>query len=388
MSRPIGRTVMLFATVAAVGIGFSCAAPAAPPVVACGVPFAAIDDWQAASFEEAGIDGSILCSLNSKLDARPEMKVHAVVVARRGKLVFETYRRGDDENSAIKLGAVTRGAQTLHDVFSVSKSVVSLLVGVALDRRLIKGVHESVFSFFPEYSDIETPEKDRIELHHLLTMSAGLAADEELSYSNPLNTGRQMEASATPYRHVLERRVAHAPGEVWNYDGGCTMLLAAVLQKVTGKSLVDFAKEALFDPLGITDFSWAKMDASGEAAAASGLRLRPRDLAKIGQLLLNDGGWNGRQIISKDWIAASVRPRLDPRWSAMRYGYQWWVGSSNIGKGTFDWIVALGLGGQRLFVIPEFDLIVVINAGLYEDDLQHWFTLRILENFVLAALQD
>jgi len=164
------------------------------------------------------------------------------------------------------------------------------------------------------------------------------------------------------------------------------MLLSAVLQKATGRSLPDFAREALFEPLGVKDFYWTSLKASGELAGHAGLRLRPRDMAKIGQLLLNEGVWNGRRIVSKEWLDESVRPLYPVTWNADRYGFQWWVGKSRVGERTFPWIAAWGLGGQRVFVVPESNLVVAINAGFYQHDIIS-IPVGIL-NLVLASVRD
>ena len=156
-----------------------------------------------------------------------------------------------------------------------------------------------------KYADLRTPDKDRIRLRDLLTMTAGLHANEDVPWESRSNTERLMEESPDPYRTVLSAVVERPPGESWNYNGGCTMLLSAVLQKATGRSLPDFAREALFEPLGVKDFYWTSLKASGELAGHAGLRLRPRDMAKIGQLLLNEGVWNGRRIVSKEWLDES-----------------------------------------------------------------------------------
>src|SRR5262245_30621494 len=148
----------------------------------CSLSLQATNEWKITSLENAKLDEQTLCALNKVLDKSPEMNVHAVVVIRGGNLVFETYRKGDDENWGTKFEQVTHTAQMLHDVRSVSKSIVSLLIGIALDRKLIASIDEPIFSFFPEYSDIRTEEKDRIQLRHLLTMTAGLDANEDISY--------------------------------------------------------------------------------------------------------------------------------------------------------------------------------------------------------------
>jgi len=359
---------------------------AAEPTMVCGAPLTTDKEWPTTSLKNAKFDEQKLCLLIKLLDNNPKMNVHAVVIIRGGNIVFETYRPGNDENWGTKLRNEAHTAQTLHDVRSVSKSVVSLLVGIALDRKLIASVDEPVFSFFPEYSAVRTPEKERIQLRHLLTMTAGLAANEDVPYESSLNTERAIYESSDPYKRVLELQVEQPPGVVWNYNGGCTMLLGAVLQKVTGKSLTEFAKDALFDPLGITSFYWTRVSPSGEPSAGAGLRLRPRDMAKIGQLLINKGVWNGHRVVSQEWIDQSTQPRYPVTWNSNRYGFHWWVGSSNAGKRTVQWVAGWGFGGQRVFVIPDLELVVAINAGLYESGAQSIVPLSIL-GMVLDAIQ-
>jgi len=322
--------------------------------VSCGFASDINAELPTVSLEEAKMNPAILCTLDEKLDARPEANVHAVVVLRNGHLVFETYRKGDDMRWGTKLGEISYTPSKVHDVRSITKSVVSLLVGVALDRKLIASVDEPVFNYFPEYAEIRTPEKEGITLRHLLTMSAGLRANEDVDWYSPVNTEREMYQSADPYKAVLNQKLWNKPGEQWNYNSGCTMLLAAVLEKVTGKPWTDFAKEALFDPLGIKEFEWITVEPSKKTAAGGGLRLRPRDMAKIGQLVLNKGVWNGQPIVSAGWIEDSLKPRY-AGWGK-RYGYQWWIGVSDIGGTSYEWIAAWGFGGQRVFIVPKLDL--------------------------------
>jgi CubicO group peptidase (beta-lactamase class C family) len=353
---------------------------------ACGAPVETDSDWPTALPEEVGLDAARLCSIAKMLDGSPWMNVHAVVVVRGGKLVYETYRAGEDDKWGRKLGVVSYAPHLQHDLRSISKSVVSLLVGIALDRKLIASIDEPIFSYFPERAALHTLEKDRIQLSHLLTMSSGLAWDEKRPYSDPKNSEIMMIRSTDPYRFVLEQTVLWEPGKTWNYNGGNTQLLAGVVERTTGKWLTDFAKEALFEPLGITSFEWVKMPANGNVAAASGLRLRPRDMAKIGKLVLGKGLWNGRRVVSESWIRESTQGRFDV-WSTNRYGYHWWVGTSTIGGRNIAWIAAMGLGGQRIYMVPSHDLVVVITAGLYASDDQDWVVRNIFENYALASIR-
>ena len=274
-----------------------------------------------------------------------------------------------------------------HDLRSISKSATSLLVGIALAEGKFPALDSPVFDSFPELAALRTPEKMHITFRHLLTMSSGLKWDESIPYSNPANSERRMIDSADPVRYVLEQPLAAPPGAVYNYNGGNTTLLAAVLAKTTGRRLDDYAREKLFGPLGIADFEWISMPASGEPAAASGLRLRARDSAKLGQLLLTDGLWNGKQVLPKGWAAESVTPHLNGE-GLYYYGYQWWLGRTMLRGRNLIWSAGFGFGGQRLYVAPELDLVVMINAGHYGGPLQGAIPLGIFTRLVMPALRD
>ena len=368
-----------FLSLAAALVLFQSAAAAEP----CNAPTARDDGWPVAAPASVGLDETRLCSIVEDLAHVKEPNIHAVLVVRHGRLVFERYFPGADEIWAKPLGPVAHGVEVKHDLRSISKSVTSLLLGIALDRKLIASIDEPVLKFFPEYTELRTPAKDRIRLRHLLTMSAGLAWNETISYTNPANGEVRMVRSPDPYRYVLEQPVEEPPVAVFNYSGGATQLLAGVIQRVTGKPLDAFAREALFAPLGITDTQWVKMP-NGEFAAASGLRLRPRDLAKLGQLLLQRGQWQGKQIVSATWIEQSTTPQIDAI-DFLFYGYQWWLGRSLIDGREAPWTAGLGLGGQRLFVVPALDLVVVITAGYYDSPVQRWLPWQIFRGYVMRA---
>ena len=357
----------------------------AQPAASCGTPTVRGDGWSIAAPAKAGLDGAQLCALSKWLDGFPQANVHSVVVARRGALVFERYFTGDDEIWGRPIGVVEHGPDVKHDLRSISKSVTALLVGIALDRKLIASIDEPVFKFFPEHADLRTPEKDRILLRHLLTMSAGLAWNENIPYSNPANSERRMTDAPNTYRYILEQRLADRPGAHFNYSGGATQLLAGIVQKAAGKPIEEFAREALFAPLGITDVTWTKMP-NGDAAAASGLRLTSRDLAKLGQLMLARGEWNGRKVVSADWIVQSTTPQVEAI-DFLFYGYQWWLGRSMIDRRELPWTAGFGLGGQRLFIVPALDLVVVTTTGLYNSPMQRWVPWEIFRRHVMNAVQ-
>jgi CubicO group peptidase (beta-lactamase class C family) len=349
----------------------------------CGVPEIATGDWRIETQANSGIDPERLCDLIDQLGAL-NANIHGVLIVRGGALVFEHYRSGPDERWGRPLGETVHGPNIKHDVRSVSKSVVSLLTGIALDYKLVADIDRPVFIFFPEYASARTPAKDRILLHHLLTMSSGFAWDENRPYTDPKNSEVLMNMMPEPYRYVLDQALTNEPGTKWNYSGGDVALLGAIIQKASGKRLAEFAREMLFDPLGITDFEWLDMP-SGEVAAASGLRLRPRDMAKLGQLALDRGTWKGKQIVSAQWLTDSARPRFATE--TVHYGYLRWVASSQIANRKIDWFEAYGLGGQRIIVIPTLDLVVIFTTGRY-NIVDRWkVTEDLLNNFILPAIR-
>ncbi|HEY8874336.1 MAG TPA: serine hydrolase domain-containing protein, partial [Stellaceae bacterium] len=320
-----------------------------------------------------GLDPALICGIGPRLEALKEANAHGVVIARHGRLVYERYFAGNDWRLSTPLGDVNFDAATKHDMRSISKSVTSLLVGIAFDRGLLTDLDAPVFSFFPEYEALRTPEKDRITLRHLLTMSSGLAWNENtVPFTGPSNSYSQMEAAPRADHFVLAQPLAAQPGEVFNYNTGTANLLGLILRKISGKRLDAFAKETLFDPLRIEDWDW-DYDAGFNPAAGTGLRLRPRDLAKIGQLVLQHGVWNGRQVVSSAWIEEAMIPRTTGKSLMLKlvpegissYGFLWWLGRLPVDHPEHDLIVANGYGGQRLFILPDLDLVVVTTAGDY-----------------------
>ena len=210
---------------------------------------------------------------------------------------------------------------------SASKSVASLALGIALDRGLIRSVNEPIFSFFPELSDLRSPEKDRLLVVHALTMSMGLKWVEASPHHNYDNDEVRMNFAPDPCRYVLALPVTAPAGQEFFYNTGALRLVSAIVRKATGRPLDEFARETLFEPMGITKAEWVRV--RGDADTGGGLRLRPRDMAKIGQLVLAGGRWNDRQIVSKAWIDASMTPRIEAT-SDFSYGYLWWLGRSPV----------------------------------------------------------
>ncbi len=340
------------------------------------------DAWQSVSPADAGFAPNVGALLDDAVGRGDLPNLHAVVVARHGKLVLERYYGGPDERWGQPLGTVSFGPDVKHDLRSVSKSIVGLLYGIALDAGQVPTLDQPLVDQFPAYGDLANPRRRSMTIAHALTMTLGTEWDESLPYRDPRNSEIAMEMAADRYRFVLDRPIVADPGSRWVYNGGATALLGHLISKGTGTPLHDYAREKLFQPLGIVDTDWV-LGSNGEPAAASGLRMRPRDLAKIGQLVLDEGRWSGRQIVPPSWLEESFENRV-PADDGLEYGYQWWLG-----RGRVDgrrWIAGFGNGGQRLVIIPDLDLVVAVLAGNYNQPDAWKVSVTIMAKILLPAM--
>src|SRR6516165_3601531 len=294
--------------------------------------------------------------------------LHTLLVSQGGKLVTEHYGRGEDEAWGHPLGTVTFTPDVLHDLRSVSKSVVGLLYGIALADGKVPPPEAKLYDQFPDYPDLAKQSgRDRLTMHHVLSMTLGLEWDEfTIPYGDPRNAENAMEAAPDRYRFILERPIVGEPGVKWAYCGGATALLGHLIGKGTGEPLLAYCRRVLFDPIGFGPVDWAK-GRDGEYRAASGLRLLPRDLLKIGQLVLAGGVWNGQQVVPGDWLKRSLTPAATIA-DGRRYGYHWYLGASPAGPSQRweRWVGGIGWGGQRLYVFPALDLVVAQYCGNYD----------------------
>ncbi len=338
----------------------------------CGMPSVGEDHWQVAAPESVGLTSATLCPMVKWLDDWKQSNIHAVLVVRHGTLVFEHYFSGADEHWGRSVGEVAFGPEIKHDERSVTKSIVALVLGIAIDRGLIKSLGEPVLSFFPDYADLRTPEKDRITLRDLVTMSGGLERKSHGQRRRPL----PLRAAAVGRRAVgaaLELQFGIDRGDRRGAEEG---------DRQVGRRI---GRHAAVRAAGITDVEWPR-NARGDPIAAGALRLRPRDLAKIGQLVLQHGAWNGTQVVPASWIEAATSPQINVSgFTSFFYGYFFWLGRSLADKREVQWAAAVGLGGQRVFIVPSLDLVVVVNAGLYSSRLQSSVPMTILNQYVLRA---
>jgi CubicO group peptidase (beta-lactamase class C family) len=352
-------------------------------------------DWRKLSPTEAGFADDIEARLDKAVAEKRIWNIHGVIVARNGGLVLERYFDGQDDARGKPLGVVSFKPDTLHDLRSASKSIVGLLYGIALAAGKVPPPEQPLMRSFPEYADLlADPERSRWTVHHVLSMTMGTDWDElSIPYTDPANSEIAMDRAPDRYRYVLGRPIVMEHGKRWTYNGGATALLARIIAKGTGKLLHDYAREVLFDPLGMGPTDWFK-GSDGEPIAASGIRMTPRDLVKIGQLMLRGGVWDERVVVPAEWIARCTSPVV-PIDEVREYGYHWYIGRYafetpaalrwNRSRLERYWSAA-GNGGQRLFVIPGLDLLVAVTAGNYDTPDQWIPPTRVVREVVLPAL--
>jgi CubicO group peptidase (beta-lactamase class C family) len=360
-------------------------------------------EWQKAAPADAGFTPDMEARLDKLIGTKRAWGLHGVLVVRDRRIVLERYFEGDDNNWGEERKAVRFDPDTLHNLYSVTKSIVALAYGIALSEGKVPPPSAPLYDQFPEYADLATGDERRKQqtIAHALSMSLGAKWDEiGRSYDNAENDEIGMEMAKDRYHFVLERPVVGPPGKRWHYSGGATALLGRLIAKGTGRSLPDYARAVLFDPLGIGPTEWvtarqtwvARKYGAGddEPVAASGLRMTPRDLARLGQLLLDNGAAGGRQIVPAAWLAECFSPRVSAS-EMQRYGYQWYLGDMEFlagGKVRLEhWVGAAGNGGQRLWVFPELDLVIVVTAGNYSAPDQWLPPIRVVREVVLPSIR-
>jgi CubicO group peptidase (beta-lactamase class C family) len=334
--------------------------------------------WPTSAPEDQGIDPAALDSLLADIESGDYGLVDAFMLIRNGFVV--TNHRFSHDYAAIGLEYDTTRHQynydhpdwhpylrdtDLHTLQSVTKSVTSAALGIAIDEGFLEGVEVPVMPFFQEYAPYETDErKEATTLEDLLTMRSGLQWVTTGGYDSELHSTVQLEASDEWIRFILDRPTDTLPGRHFQYNDGASVLLGKVLWEATGQRIDDWARDRLFRPIGITEFYW-KITPDGEVDTEGGLYLSTEDLARFGYLFLRGGEWDGQQVISPEWVEASTRPvvrdvapdndRPDPG-----YGYQWWVPDQENGQTRV--FAGNGYGGQFVVVSPEHDIVAVFNG--------------------------
>jgi CubicO group peptidase (beta-lactamase class C family) len=312
--------------------------------------------------ESRGMDSGALADLVTLIDSRyPD--IDAVAIVRNGTLVLDA-------------AFYPHEADKLHQVYSVTKSVVSTLIGIAIEHGLVEGLDVSIVNLLSGHVPVEVDDlKASMTLEDVLTMSTGLDCRD--SYLYRWEGLGEMRASGGWAAHVLALPMREEPGTRFEYCNGASHLLSTILTEATGGTALEFGRETLFGPLGIEDVTWREGPDSVSTGYA-GIALRPADMAKIGWLYLQDGAWNGEQLVPSGWTDAATQRHVDAGTAAAGYGYQWWVED--------DYAAAIGYGGQYILVVPEHDLVVAFVSGLSrnqdapEDLLQRYIIPAILSD--------
>jgi len=355
------------------------------------IPAVANDGWEVASAGEEGLNSSDLIEMMDYLASSPGHNIHSILIFKGDKLVFEEYFEGylySNSPPGSNGDFIQYDRETDHYLASVSKSITSVIFGAAVKEGYITNVDTLLRDVLPEYQDILTGDKAGITLEHLLTMSSGLHWDEwSKSYEDPENDVVALFHEEDPIEYILSKRMINTPGAEFLYNSGGTNVLGAVIERATGMGLLDFGNQSLFDPLQVEGGLWERM-AGGYMFASGGIYLRPREQAKIGSLFLNEGSWGNEQIITEDWIAASSTEHIEtddliPQ--AHAYGYQWWIMDFQVNGQIYDCFFAAGWGDQYIFIIPEQDMMVVVNSGnfLNYGGVSIFF---LMEEFILKSL--
>lgn len=341
-------------------------------------PVSATDGWSTVEPGSAGLDTAALSRMEQAIAGSEFKKITSIVIARHGKLAYEKYFDGD--------------ATTLRDTRSATKTITSMLAGIALEHQMLPGLDAKVFFYFPEKQPVSNPDsrKDATTVEDLLTMSSLLECDDWNQYSR--GNEERMYVIEDWVKFFLDLPVKGFPpwvtkpqdspyGRSFSYCTAGVTTLGGVLEKATKTKLAEFAAANLFTPLGIQQVQWP-YSPLGLAQGGGGLRLRSRDLLKLAQLYLNHGTWNDRRIVSQRWVTASTTPHVQID-DDTNYGYLWWLKDFKSGARSYSAYYMSGNGGNKVTAFPALDMVVVITSNNYNTRGMHEQTDRLLTDYIL-----
>jgi CubicO group peptidase (beta-lactamase class C family) len=318
------------------------------------------------NISNSNIDSTKIIELTKLILKDTFPNIHSLLIAEDNKLIYENYFSGKDENWGSGLGYAKHDTNILHDTRSISKSIIAACIDIAIQQQKIKSIDDPVFNYLTDYQEYKTTQNEKIKIRQLLTMSSNIEWDEDVPHGTSANDETQMERSSNPVKYVLSRPMKKISESVWKYNSGGVQVLAEIIKSVSGDNVDKFAEKYLFEPLGIKNYEWTKSHRKFPAAA-SGLRLTSRDLLKFGLLYLNKGQWNGKQVITENWVTETLKTQVyrDKNSTTKGYSFLFWTETDTVKNKSFELIIARGNGGQRIFINKELNLIVVVTAGNY-----------------------
>ncbi|MDQ1833617.1 serine hydrolase domain-containing protein [Massilia scottii] len=331
------------------------------------------DNWTLVPAAEVGMDAAVLADGVASLSDASSHGMSSMLVTRRGKPVLEQYWNGYDKD-------------TLHDLRSATKSITSLLMGVAIDQRLVGGVGDTLSSYLNPLYPNAPAYRLGLKLEDMLTMRSGLDCDD-WTRSSPGNE-ENMYQQTDWVKFYVNLQAPNAPGSVTRYCTGNPMALGRVIAVASKKPIPAFANEFLFGPLNIQSARWAEFDNRNQTDTGGHIHMRPRDMVKLGQLALQKGQWNGKQLVSAAWMAESTRQHTQFTSLPNRngYGYFWWRSVETIKDVPYDVIFADGNGGQYIMIVPALDIVAVFTGENYNLKKAE-FSFSVLNRYILPAVK-
>jgi CubicO group peptidase (beta-lactamase class C family) len=331
------------------------------------------DGWKVSTLSDVGLDEDKIVRVTNGIIEGKYRGIHSMLIFRHNRLVHEAYFQGYERDD-------------LQILFSITKSVTSALIGIAIDQALIDGVDQPLVSLISDYARYAKDNRfAEIKLRDVLMMASGLEWQEiGVPYCDPQNSQYQQVRTDDWIKAVVELPVVDDPGTRWVYNTGSTHVLSAVIKNATGMYADEFADEVLFAPLGITEYAWNK-DPNGYPCTGGthgGLRLRARDLAKFGYVFMNEGMWDTTQVISPEWVKESTTPVIDAL-AMSRMGYLWWSSGFTQWSKKVDFIYAAGYGGQSLHLVPDLDLMVMFLCWDNPEDADIFAPMLIIHSAAL-----
>jgi CubicO group peptidase (beta-lactamase class C family) len=355
------------------------------------------DGFAIGSLAESKIDSQLVNKAVDEINLGKHDEVHSMIIFKDNKIVFEKYFPGhtykwDGPNFHGEL--MSWDKSTLHGAKSVSKSITSLCVGIAIDKGFIKNVNQSIFDYLPDHQQLKLNGKEKITIEHLLTMTSGL---EWVEWGPSLSSEKNdivgiWFQDKDPLTFILQKPLKHEPGTTFNYSGGNTIVLAEIIRNATKMDLAKFSERYLFKPLGIDSTDWNLRFTNGVIEAGGGLEITPRAMTKIGELCLNNGTFRGKKIISEQWIEKCFTQYANNKniyipghaSGSHGYSYSWWLKTYKKSGKEINMFHAVGWGGQEIVIIPQLNTVVVFTGGNYT---KFATTFSLIDKYILPAIQ-